>query len=431
MPVATSPLRKPDPDGEISLQLPVDTSTRGDRPIGPYTVVHGDPWSIVRRMALSCGGRHAHRASADDLGSPLGPTGPSAGATPRARAAGEGKSTSSPSATTCSATSRERCTGARRRGRESSSSSSRWRPAPNNTMIVLDTDASAYGSDDQFTGGWVDERFESAVEVAASLAIAQADRVEQVHVVTTARGASLTSATAGSTDAFLDAFAVALAVPPVETAPEESRPARPADALPAGHAGHRDTGLPCPGGDAGGRADRRLADGGTCRLAASRDAAGPARARPRPRSKIWWPRDRPGSQQARGRGDLCRRSDDIRRGSDDRRVGRFVLPGVLVTAAVGSLLAARHLFGTAIVLGGALVVAWSEVVNVWSGIADGPAARSTSVAAACTLVAVVAARSRRPRSSSSRWRDGVRRAAARRRAARYGPSRWRPPCAPR
>jgi uncharacterized protein (DUF58 family) len=97
-------------------------------------------------------------------------------------------------------------------------------PAPNNTMIVLDADASAYGSDDKFTSGWVEERFESAVEVAASLAIAQADRVEQVHVVTTVRGAKVTSATGGATDAFLDAFAAVVAVPPVETAPEEVVP---------------------------------------------------------------------------------------------------------------------------------------------------------------------------------------------------------------
>jgi uncharacterized protein (DUF58 family) len=97
-------------------------------------------------------------------------------------------------------------------------------PAPNNTMIVLDADASAYGSDDQFAGGWIEERFETAVEVAASLAIAQADRVEQVHVVTTNRGASVTSAVAGAADAFLDAFAAAIAVPPVDTAPEEIVP---------------------------------------------------------------------------------------------------------------------------------------------------------------------------------------------------------------
>ena len=74
----------------------------------------------------------------------------------------------------------------------------------------------------------------------------------------------------------------------------------------------------------------------------------------------------------------------------------FVLVGVVGVAAFGSLLAARRLFGTALILGGALVLAWSEIVNVWSGIADGPAARSTAVACTCTLVAVVVARSASP-----------------------------------
>jgi hypothetical protein len=74
----------------------------------------------------------------------------------------------------------------------------------------------------------------------------------------------------------------------------------------------------------------------------------------------------------------------------------FVLTGVVGAAAVGSLLAARRLFGTALILGGALVLAWSEVVNVWSGLADGPAARSTAVASACTLIAVVVAQSSSP-----------------------------------
>jgi hypothetical protein len=52
--------------------------------------------------------------------------------------------------------------------------------------------------------------------------------------------------------------------------------------------------------------------------------------------------------------------------------------------------------GIAVVLGGLLVLGWSEVVNVWSGTAYGPAARSTFVAATCMLVAVVVARSDSP-----------------------------------
>jgi uncharacterized protein (DUF58 family) len=96
--------------------------------------------------------------------------------------------------------------------------------APNHTLIVLDTDASAYSSDEQFGSSWIAERFEAAVEVAASFSVAHADRAERLYVVTTSRGAPVTTAAAGATDAFLDAFAAASAVPPVETAPEEIAP---------------------------------------------------------------------------------------------------------------------------------------------------------------------------------------------------------------
>jgi hypothetical protein len=74
----------------------------------------------------------------------------------------------------------------------------------------------------------------------------------------------------------------------------------------------------------------------------------------------------------------------------------FVLAGVVGAALFGSVLASRGLFGAALVLGGGLVLAWSEIVNIWSGIGDGPAARSTAVACTCTLIAVVVARSASP-----------------------------------
>jgi len=222
-PVATSPLRRPSGGGELSLKLPVDTSRRGERPIGPYAVVHGDPWSLVRRVA--------GRAEGGVLTVVPRTVPVRRSALPSLR---EGDSQIA----------------GRVRGEEhffalrdyvlgDEPRIVHWRssaragklvvkqqvaPAPNNTLIVLDADASAYGSDDKFSRGWLEERFEAAVEVAASLAIAQADRVEQVYAVTTARGATPTSAAAGAADALLDAFAVAVAVPPVETAPEEIVP---------------------------------------------------------------------------------------------------------------------------------------------------------------------------------------------------------------
>jgi uncharacterized protein (DUF58 family) len=222
-PVATSPLGKPDRAGEISLKLPVDTSRRGERPIGPYSVVHGDPWSLVRRVATRAEGGvlTVHPRTVSVRRSAL-PALQQADSLLAGRHSGDEHFFAL----------RDYVFGDEPRTVHWRSSARAGKlvvkqqvaPAPNNTMIVLDADASAYGSDDKFAAGWLEERFETAVEVAASLAIAQADRVEQVHVMTTRRGASLTSAAAGATDAFLDAFAAAVAVPPVETAPEEIVP---------------------------------------------------------------------------------------------------------------------------------------------------------------------------------------------------------------
>lgn len=222
-PVATSPLRRPDGHGEISLKLPIDTSKRGERPIGPYAVLHGDPWSIVRRVSGRAEGGiltvHPRTVSVRRSALPALQPGDSETAS---RRMGEEHFFAL----------RDYVFGDEPRTVHWRSSARAGKlvvrqqvaPAPNNTMVVLDADASAYGTDDKFAAGWLEERFESAVEVAASLAIAQADRVEQVHVVTTARGAKLTSAAGGATDAFLDAFAAAVAVPPVDTAPEEVTP---------------------------------------------------------------------------------------------------------------------------------------------------------------------------------------------------------------
>jgi uncharacterized protein (DUF58 family) len=222
-PVATSPLAGSGDRDDLTFRLPVDTSVRGERPIGPYAVVHGDPWSIVRRVtAQSEGGiLTVHPRTVQVRRSAL-----------PALQHEESEFAS------------------RRRGSEhffalrdyvlgDEPRSVHWRSsaragklvvkqhvsgAPHHTVIVLDTDASAYSSDDQFGSSWIAERFEAAVEVAASLAVAYAHRAEQLYVVTTSRGAPVTAAGAGATDVFLDAFAAASAVPPVDTAPEEIAP---------------------------------------------------------------------------------------------------------------------------------------------------------------------------------------------------------------
>jgi uncharacterized protein (DUF58 family) len=222
-PVSTSPLSKPEQQGDIRLRLPVDTSIRGERPIGPYSVVHGDPWSIVRRVASESKGGMltvvprtvAIRRSALPALQP-----------------GDSEVASRRRGDQHFFALRDYVLGDEPRTVHWRSSARAGKlvvrqqvaPAQNNTLIVLDADASAYGSDDQFAPGRIEERFEAAVEVAASFAIAQTGRVEQVHVVTTTRGASVTSAPAGTRDSFLDAFAAATAAQPVETAPEEVVP---------------------------------------------------------------------------------------------------------------------------------------------------------------------------------------------------------------
>lgn len=77
-------------------------------------------------------------------------------------------------------------------------------------------------------------------------------------------------------------------------------------------------------------------------------------------------------------------------------LGVFVLPGVVIAALIAWPLAAHRMSGAALILGGLLVLGWSELVNIWSGDTNGPAARSTFVAGGCSLVAAVAARSRWP-----------------------------------
>lgn len=71
----------------------------------------------------------------------------------------------------------------------------------------------------------------------------------------------------------------------------------------------------------------------------------------------------------------------------------YVLPGVVIGALVGSRFAG-HRPGAAVIVGGIIVLAWSELANVLTGTANGPAARSTFVAAVCGLFAVVLASSR-------------------------------------
>jgi uncharacterized protein (DUF58 family) len=206
--------------GTDAVRIPVDTTTRGERPIGPFVAVYGDPWSVVRRVA----GRSVR-------GTVL--------VRPRVLPVRRGFAASQSSGANEAAS--------RRRGDDqffalrdyvlgdeprnvhwrSSARSGRLvvkqkvADASEGTLIVLDVDASAYGSGSAFAGGFVDERFEVAVEVAASLCAARTTGVQRVQFVTTARNARVATAGAsGAPNALLDALAVVQAIAPVDAAPE-------------------------------------------------------------------------------------------------------------------------------------------------------------------------------------------------------------------
>jgi uncharacterized protein (DUF58 family) len=90
------------------------------------------------------------------------------------------------------------------------------------TAVILDTDATAYGSDVAFGPSGDDARFEAAVEVAASIVMAQAAGAENVHLLTTTAASRMTTAARRALGGLLDVLAVTAAVPPVHASPNET-----------------------------------------------------------------------------------------------------------------------------------------------------------------------------------------------------------------
>ena len=204
----------------VTLRMPVDTSDRGQRPLGPYAVVHGDPWGIVRRVVASAeGGVLTVRPRSFRLGRSM----------TSAFREGESDSASRRSGDQHFHALRDYVLGDEPRSVHWRSSARAGKlvvrqqvsEASTGTTIVLDVDGSAYATNDRFSATWDTERFETAVEVAASFASSQLGRTEQVHLVTTARGARVTSAPVGAAGSLLDALSVVRLLPPVDTAADE------------------------------------------------------------------------------------------------------------------------------------------------------------------------------------------------------------------
>lgn len=218
-PSGSVPLRRRDLPGTTTLKIPLDTSERGQRPTGPFTIVHGDPWGLVRRVV-----------DRDEGG--LMTVQPRVFPVRRALVAQRIVPDSETAARQLGDTHfhalRDYVLGDEPRMVHWRSSARaghlvvRQNLAPTSTgiTVVLDTDVSAYGSDQQFGATWDAERFESAVEVAASVVASIPKGIGMVHFATTEQGSSVTSAAPGAVTGILDRMAVVRSTPPLEVIPQ-------------------------------------------------------------------------------------------------------------------------------------------------------------------------------------------------------------------
>ena len=203
--------------GSADVPVPVDTSRRGEWPLGPYQAVQADPWAIVRRVAGTSGAGvltvyprtvavralslRAAMGDSDRAGRRIGDQ--------HFHALRDYVLGDEPRMVHWRSSARAGKLVVRQQVAATASG----------TAIVLDADLSAYGSDDQFGSGWTPERFEHAVEVAASLATSRRQSSEVVHVVSTRRGDLVRSAASTVPGVLLDAFATVQAAAPVDVDP--------------------------------------------------------------------------------------------------------------------------------------------------------------------------------------------------------------------
>lgn len=203
-----------------TVPVPVDTSRRGQWSVGPFTAVRGDPWSFVRRIAGASG-------TASVIVRPrIHPVRPTLLSLAREAS---GSATRRRGEDTFFAL-REYAFGDEPRTVHWRSSARTGQlvvkqyvaEAAEGLLVVLDTDASAYGSGRSFGEAFVPERFERAVEVAASVCAARSQSLERVQFATTTRRSPVqTAGASGTPQALLNALAVVDAVAPVDSAPEE------------------------------------------------------------------------------------------------------------------------------------------------------------------------------------------------------------------
>jgi uncharacterized protein (DUF58 family) len=170
----------------VTVPVPVDTSRRGLHPVGPFTLVRGDPWSVVRRdVGTSAEGTVLVRPRTH-------PVRPGFAAVHRQ---GDSEAMTRRSGDDHFFALRDYVLGDEPRTVHWRSSARSGRlvvkqkvaASVDGTLLVLDVDITAYPSVEAFGEGFREERFEEAVEVIASLCRARAADGQRIRLATTGR----------------------------------------------------------------------------------------------------------------------------------------------------------------------------------------------------------------------------------------------------
>ena len=216
--VLPTPHPGPSVDGGTPMRLDLDTENRGEYPIGPFRILQGDPWSLLQStIDEDPGGRLTVIPRVlrlrPDFRRRLGLDSPT-----RGNRRGEGQFHAL----------RDYQLGDEPRLIHWRSSARAGKlivrqdvaPTSVGSLVLLDLDASAYNVEGRLAGAFDSERFESAVEAAASIAVAQGRDLEVAHLATTETMTSIAMASAGMAEGVLDALAIVRPAPPTANAPE-------------------------------------------------------------------------------------------------------------------------------------------------------------------------------------------------------------------
>jgi uncharacterized protein (DUF58 family) len=204
-------------DGGTTVQVPVDTSRRGLHPVGPFTVVRSDPWSVVRRdVGASSEGTVLVRPRTHPVRSGFAAVHRQGDSEAMTRRSGDDHFFAL----------RDYVLGDEPRTVHWRSSARSGRlvvkqkvaAAVDGTLLVLDVDLTAYPSVEAFSDGFRQERFEEAVEVIASLCRARALDGQRIRLATTGRAQPRLGVNP-SVPAVVDALAVVAPLQPLDCDP--------------------------------------------------------------------------------------------------------------------------------------------------------------------------------------------------------------------